>query len=133
MSRHRLVGPSLVLALLIAAPAGAQTPQFRADIRQTGDAPFQGTMYFGNGRMRVEGVSDGQQMTMIVDGGSGSLIMLMPEDRMYITMDVGSAPFSAPGANSMDPANPCSGGEVSDCRSLGSETVNGVAARKSVV
>jgi hypothetical protein len=86
-------------------------------------------MYFGNGRIRIEGVSDGQPVAMIIDSGAGTLVMLMPEDRMYMTMDLGSAPFSAPAATSMDPANPCSSGEVSNCQSLGSETINGYAAR----
>jgi hypothetical protein len=129
MSRHSLAGPSWVLALLLVAPASAQSPQFRADVRQAGASSFEGTIYFGSARMRIEGVSDGQQVTMIVDSGAGTMLMLMPDERMYVEMDVGSAPFSAPGAQSMDPANPCSSGEVTDCRSLGSETVNGYAAR----
>ncbi|MEX2047999.1 MAG: DUF4412 domain-containing protein, partial [Gemmatimonadota bacterium] len=129
MLRPRVAGASLVLALLLPAPASAQSPQFRADVQQTGDATFEGTIYFGSGRMRIEGMSDGQQVTMIVDSGAGTMLMLMPDDRRYVEMDVGSAPFSAPGAQSMDPANPCSSGEVTDCRSLGSETVNGYAAR----
>ena len=75
--------------------------------------------------MRIEGVSDGVQVTMIIDSGAGTLMMLMPADRMYMTMDLGSAPFSAPVATSMDPANPCSSGEFSDCTNLGSEMING--------
>ena len=128
MSCRSLTLP-LLLAILIAAPASAQAPQFRADITQTGDAPFNGTLYFGANRMRMEGVSDGEEVTAIIDTAAGTLIVLMDADRMYMTMDVGSSPVSAAGATSMDPENPCSGGDISDCRSLGSETVNGYAAR----
>jgi hypothetical protein len=39
-------------------------------------------------------------------------------------------PFSAPGADTMDPANPCSSGEVTQCENLGTESVNGRATRK---
>jgi hypothetical protein len=57
------------------------------------------------------------------------MILLMPDDEAYMTMDLGAAPFSAPGATPMDPANPCTTGEVTDCRALGQENVNGRAAR----
>ncbi len=129
MQWHRSVFLSLGLALLVVPPLVAQAPQFRADVTQTGDATFEGTMYFGSGRMRIEGMSDGQQMTAIIDGAANTMIVLMPEDRAYMSMDLGAAPFTAPGASSMDPANPCGSGEVTDCRSLGTETVNGYAAR----
>jgi hypothetical protein len=99
-------------------------------VSQTGDTPFTGTMYFGGGRMRIEGTSDGEPMTMIIDRTAGRMLMLIPEDQMYVVMDLGSMPFSAPGADSMDPANPCSGGELTECENLGTESVNGRTTRK---
>ncbi|MEQ1854973.1 MAG: DUF4412 domain-containing protein [Longimicrobiales bacterium] len=129
MLRLRPALLSLGLVLLMVGPSQAQAPQFRADVTQDGDNPFDGTLYFGSGRMRIEGVSDGEEMTAIIDGSTNMIIVLMPDDQAYMTMDLGSAPFSAPGAQPMDPANPCSGGEVTECRSLGTETVNGYAAR----
>jgi hypothetical protein len=119
----------LVLGLSSAAVA-QQASQFRADVRQTGDTPFTGTLYVGASRLRVEGVSDGEQMTLIMDPAAGTITMVMPDDGMYMTMDAGSAPFSTPGARAMDPANPCASGELTACEDLGSESVNGYAARK---
>jgi hypothetical protein len=128
MLRRRAAVLSL-LAMLASVPVGAQAPQFRANVTQTGDEPFEGTFYFGSARLRIEGVADGEQMTAIIDGQANTMIMLMPEDRAYMTMDLGSAPFSAPGTSAMDPTNPCGSGELSECRSLGTETVNGRTAR----
>ncbi|MGE0161444.1 MAG: DUF4412 domain-containing protein [Gemmatimonadales bacterium] len=123
--------PLAVLLALFAAPLAAQqAPQFRADVTQTGDTPFTGTMYFGGPRMRIEGTSDGEPMTMIIDRTAGRVLMLMPEDRMYMVMDLGSVPFTAPGTETLDPANPCSGGEVTECENLGTESVNGRTTRK---
>jgi hypothetical protein len=68
MSRLRNVVSAFVFALIIAPPLGAQSPQFRANVAQTGDTPFTGMMYYGASRMRIEGVSDGEQMTMIIGG-----------------------------------------------------------------
>jgi hypothetical protein len=122
---------AVVLVVLAVAPLSAQqAPQFRADVVQTGDPPFTGTIYFGASRMRVEGVSDGEPVTLIMDPSAGTITMVMPADRMYVTMDAGAAPFSAPGARSMDPANPCSSGEVTACENLGAESVNGYQTRK---
>jgi hypothetical protein len=129
MLRRPALACALLLSLPLAAPLGAQAPQFRAEVTQTGDTSFDGTFYFGNGRIRIEGVADGEDVTAIVDGPGNRMIVLMPEDEAYLTMDLGSAPFSAPAASPMDPANPCSSGEVSDCRNLGTENVNGYAAR----
>jgi hypothetical protein len=120
---------ALSAAAMVAVPASAQAPQFRADVQQTGDEPFTGTMYVGASKMRIEGTSNGEPMTIIVDSSAGTVMMLMAEERSYITMDAGSMPFSTPGSQSMDPANPCSGGELTECRSLGTETVNGHSAR----
>jgi hypothetical protein len=119
----------ILVASVAAAPLAAQAPQFRADVRQTGDTPFTGTIYVGASRVRIEGTSNGEQMTMIVDSDAATVTMLMPDQRAYMTMDAGSMPFSAPGSTSMDPADPCSSGEVTDCRSLGTQTVNGHSAR----
>jgi hypothetical protein len=79
--------------------------------------------------MRFEGVADGEYVAAIVDGPGNRMIVLMPADQAYMTMDLGSAPFSAPAATPMDPANPCGSGEVTECRSLGNETINGRSAR----
>jgi hypothetical protein len=119
----------LTLALLV-PPAGAQQgPQFRADVARVGNEPFDGTIYFGSGRMRIEGTSDGEPFTAIVNRQANSIIVVMPADQVYMTMDLGSAPFSTPAASPMDPANPCADGELTECRSLGTETINGHAAR----
>jgi hypothetical protein len=80
--------------------------------------------------VRVEGVSNGEQMTLIMDPAAGTIMMIMADQRMYMTMDAGSAPFSAPGSRSLDPANPCSSGEVTACENQGTETVNGYSTRK---
>jgi len=129
MSASRAGLSSLLLALSLAVPVAAQAPQFRANVTQTGDEPFDGTMYFGTGRLRIEGISNGEQVTAIIDSQANRMIVLMPDDEAYMTMDLGAAPFAAPGAYSMDPANPCSTGEVTACRALGQENVNGRAAR----
>jgi hypothetical protein len=131
MPRHPPTPRCALLICLAAAPLSAQqAPQFRADVTQTGEAPFMGTMYFGGQRMRIEGTSDGEPMTMIIDRTAGRMLMLMPDDRMYMVMDLGSMPFSAPGADTMDPSNPCSSGELTACENLGTESVNGRTTRK---
>jgi hypothetical protein len=56
-------------------------------VTQTGDTPFTGTIYFGASRMRIEGVSNGEQMTLIMDPAAGTIIMVMPADRVYVVMD----------------------------------------------
>lgn len=120
-----------VSSAALAAPAAArQVPQFRADVSQTGDTPFTGTLYMGDAKMRFEAVLDGEPMTLIVDPAAETITMVMEQERMYMTMDVGSAPFTAPGAQSVDPANPCGGGDVTACEDLGTESVNGYSARK---
>ncbi len=119
-----------LLAAALASPAGGQAPpQFRADVSQTGDTPFTGTISVGASKVRVEGTSNGEPMTMIIDSSTGTIMMLMADQRAYVTMDAGSMPFSAPGSTSMDPANPCSSGELTECESLGTENINGRSAR----
>jgi hypothetical protein len=87
-------------------------------------------VYFGGSKLRMEVTAEGQQMTIIADPASGSMLMIMPEQRMYMQMAAGMAPVAAPQIRSMDPANPCSGGEATGCMSLGEESVNGYPSRK---
>ena len=122
-----------ILLVALAVPtvsAAQQAPQFSADVSQTGDTPFTGTMYFGENKFRIEGVSDGEPVTMIVDRTAGRMLMLMAEERTYVVMDLGSNPFSAPQVSTMDPANPCASGELTACENLGTESVNGRTSRK---
>jgi hypothetical protein len=125
---------SLVFALTFAASASAQAPQqFKADIRMSGgslSAPATGVMYFGGSKIRMELSAEGQQITLIQDPASGSLLMIMPSERMYMEVAAGMAPVEAPRARPMDPANPCAGGQATACTSLGDENVNGYATRK---
>ena len=121
---------SAFLVAFTVAPLSAQQPQFRADINQTGDPPFTGTIYVGENRIRIEGTSDGEPVAMIVDRTAGRMLMLMAEERMYMVMDLASNPFSAPQANTMDPSDPCGSGEVTACEDLGTESVNGRSTRK---
>jgi hypothetical protein len=135
MSRPDTWLPSgVVFALTIAASASAQAPQqFKADIRMSGgslSAPATGVMYFGGSKIRMELSAEGQQITLIQDPASGSLLMIMPSERMYMETSPGMAPVQAPRAGPMDPANPCAGGRATSCSSLGDETVNGYATRK---
>jgi hypothetical protein len=130
MRRPPTLRSALLVALVFPAVSAAQAPQFRADVSQTGDEPFTGTMYFGEDKFRIEGVSDGEPVAMIVDRTAGRMLMLMTEERMYVEMSLDSNPFSAPQASAMDPGNPCASGELTACEDLGTESVNGRTTHK---
>src|SRR5262245_50046670 len=131
---RRAACATLAAAALLAGFASAQAPQqFKADLRMSGgslSSPATGVMYFGGSKIRMELTTDGQQMVLIQDPASGSLLMVMSAQRMYMEMPPGMAPVSAPRVRSMDPANPCSGGQATACQPMGDETVNGYATRK---
>jgi hypothetical protein len=130
MSRRSSLCAALLFASLVSPLAAQQPPQFRADVVQTGDEPFTGTFYMGASKIRIEGTSNGEEVVIIIDQGANNMLVLMPAERMYMQMDLGSAPFSAPSADFFDPANPCASGEVTDCENLGTENVNGRSTRK---
>lgn len=134
MSRAAGRARAFLLSLVIAAPASAQAPQqFKADIRMSGgslSSPATGVMYFGGSKIRMELTAEGQDMVLIHDAANGSVLMLMPSEKVYMEMPPGMGPVSAPRVHSMDPADPCSGGQATGCTSLGEETVNGYPSRK---
>lgn len=80
-----------LLGVLLASPAAAQgTFEGRAD--GTMSTPEGKTVQFKyyqlGGRIRQEYVIEGQTMTTIYDGATGDMIMLMPQKKQYMVMNM---------------------------------------------
>lgn len=88
MRRTRI--PMLALAALVAAPvaAGAQGGFEGAVTYQMAMANGTNTMvyYIKGDKARVESSYDGHQTVMLFDAGSGQMTMMMPEQKMYMSM-----------------------------------------------
>ena len=124
-----LVRRTLMLALVIAIPAGAQPVQFKASVKtKNGNdgTTATGTMYFGGAKMRTELTADGQNMILLIDPAAKSQYMLMPSEKVYMQMPIGQGPITVPVAGPSDPTNPCGGGSGNtDCVRGSRESVSG--------
>jgi len=124
-----LVRKTLMLALVIAIPAGAQPVQFKASVKtKNGNdgTTATGTMYFGGAKMRTELTADGQNMILLIDPAAKSQYMLMPSEKVYMQMPIGQGPITVPVAGPVDPSNPCGGGSGNtDCVRGSRESLSG--------
>jgi hypothetical protein len=82
-------------------------------------------MYFGGGPVRLEISMDGGGIILVGDPSAGSMVVLMPDQQIYMPLDPAMAPVTPPRLGMVDVANPCSTGELTGCQSLGTEQVNG--------
>jgi hypothetical protein len=130
-----------VLFVYVACVAFAQVPgatPFSADmaLKMKDGKSMNGKVYVGGGgKMRQETNADGHDVIQIFDLQRKVADMLMPQQKMYMEMDVGQMMQqhrgpTMPDLKSFDPNNPCGQMEDMTCQKVGSETVNGRSAEK---
>lgn len=125
MRRTRI--PMLAFAALVAAPAvvsaqgkfeGAVTYQITTG---SGRPPATMVYYVKGDKARVESAFDGHNGVMLFDAGSGQMTMVMPEQKMYMTLghmnDVKSTDqehykITGPGRTEMIAGHPCEDWQV---------------------
>jgi len=84
----RLTGA--LAATVLALPLAAQTPfQGVVKYRMTSDGRSFDIVYMTKGdRVRTEMEMDGMQVFMLMDAGKATMTTVMPDQRMYMTMDL---------------------------------------------
>ena len=118
----------------LAAAAQAQTVQFSGEIvvRDIDGGTGTGKLYVGAAKQRMEFTAFGEVRPTIIDPPNDTQHTISPRQRNYMEMPLGESggPVRIPRLGPVDPNNPCASGEISECRPLGMETVNGQATRK---
>jgi hypothetical protein len=133
-----------MLLVLAGVAAVAQMPQpFSADVNTVNahGPVMMGKLYFSAPKMRMDVTSQEAKannpmgkVSVIIDGSAKTVIMLMPQQQMY--MEISSA-GSGPDMEGIERlqelsrgADPCMGETGMTCKKLGSETVNGRSCDK---
>jgi hypothetical protein len=141
------VAVCILLFLAISAAFAYQMPQpFSADMTTTsanGNLNMSGKMYISMPRMRMDMNNAGNgkaagpfggKASMIVDGTTKTMYMLMPEQHMYMEFPMDqNSPMTQrmPKFQDMFKGNdPCAAREGTTCKKLGTETVNGRSCDK---
>jgi hypothetical protein len=119
----------------ITAAAQAQAPiQFSGEIqvRDIDGGTGTGKLYIGATKQRMEFTAFGEVRPTIVDPPNDTQQTISPRQRNFMEMPRGESggPVRIPRLGPVDPNNPCASGEMSECRPLGAEMVNGQATRK---
>lgn len=129
----------LAVMLLLAGTALAQMPNpFSADEVLTpnnrAEQPFTGKIYFdGTGRMRIDMNARGQTSTSIVDTKNKVAYTIMPQQQMYMEMNLDQIDKMQKGRASFTPydaSRPCANQPDYTCAKVGSESVNGRSCDK---
>ena len=91
-----------------------------------------GKMYFNGSKIRMELAVGGANQIILVDPANNVRDMIMPQQKVYMesSIDDQQGPMKIPRIEPLNPSDPCSGGTVSDCEHLGTETLNGYATEK---
>jgi len=110
--------------LFIFFSLSAYAAEFSADMVHTMDGQTTvSKIYITGTKMRVETEQDGEKAIMIHDYKNRKVIILMPDDKMYMEM-----PIQASNANDPDYQKQIE--SLADKKSLGKETVNGYLCEK---
>ena len=118
--RTLLIAVGLALATSAFAQQGPKV-QYSADsVFETADSVQQGKVYYAPGKERREYVEDGQNMVMIIRNDKRKIWMLMPDDKMYMEMEMPE------GGRKDDVSGYKMEGSV-----VGPETINGVETTKT--
>ena len=124
-------------AVLIGLVAGAhaQAPiQFSGEIvvRDLDGGTGTGKLYVGAAKQRMEFTAFGEVRPTIVDPANDTQRTISPRQRNFMELPRGESggPVRIPRLGPVDPNNPCGAGEMSECRRLGAEMVNGQATQK---
>lgn len=133
----RVLGPaaSLAVVLAISATVAGQAPvQFRSDLRVRDLDGNNGTakLYVGASKLRMEFVVDGETRPTIVEPREQTQFTISPSQKKYVEMSHGESGGTVriPRLFTLNPSNPCSNEQLSECKRLGPETVNGYATEK---
>jgi outer membrane lipoprotein-sorting protein len=135
---RRVLIPVFLLVTLCAAVAQAPGfSPFSADMsmKLKDGKDMNGKVYFSGTKMRQEMNTSGHQMIQIMDMQKKVADTLMPEQKMYMEMDLSKMQQQhrgpkMPDLKAYDPTNPCAQLEDMTCEKAGSETVNGRSAEK---
>ncbi|MGD0467400.1 MAG: hypothetical protein ABSA54_03395 [Terriglobales bacterium] len=107
-------------------------PQFSADLVLTGhDRPaVYGHVFFGGQRWRFDVASGGRVGGMIFDFAAQTFYVLLPQMKLYMEFhgdasSMSMSPLSLSSLRPLDPSNPCAAASATDCKRLGSDTVDG--------
>ena len=129
-----------VLFVCFVCSSFAQIPgatPFSADMamKMKDGKDMNGKVYFSGTKMRQEMNMGGRQMINIMDMQKKVADMLMPDQKMYMEMDLNKMQQQhrgpkMPDLKSYDPNNPCAQIEEMTCEKAGSETVNGRSTEK---
>jgi len=124
---------ALVVGITVAAQAQAPV-QFSGEIvvRDLDGGTGTGKLYIGATKQRMEFTAFGEVRPTIVDPPNDTQQTISPRQRNFMEMPRGESggPVRIPRLGLVDPNNPCASGEMSECRPLGAEMVNGQATRK---
>ncbi|MGE5111397.1 MAG: DUF4412 domain-containing protein [Acidobacteriaceae bacterium] len=131
MKKRLAVSVVPILLFGLSAMAQVAPAQFSADLlmhSQRGD--MTGKMFFAGKKMRTDMETPGGAMRNITDVEKKQVVMVMPERKMYMVVDLSHpSPMArgqrTPEIQQFDPANPCSNRPGMTCKKVGSETVNG--------
>lgn len=120
-----------------AAIAQMGFPEFAADYSVTSSRRGEGVkgrMYFSHGKMRMDMNSKGGSQWMISDQRRQVVMLVMPEQKMYMELPANAAEsmpgFHAPKVEMADPKNPCGAGGDLECENLGTDEINGRKTEK---
>lgn len=137
----------ILLLIAVSAAFAYQAPQpFSADMSTTsasGNLNMSGKMYISMPKMRIDMTNAGQQkssgpmggkMSMIVDGTTKTMYMLMTDQHMYMEFPTDqNSPMTQRMPKFQDMfkgSDPCAGREGTTCKKLGTETINGRSCDK---
>lgn len=128
----RVSATAVIAGLAVAAQA--QTVQFSGEIvvRDLDGGTATGKLFVGAAKQRMEFNAFGEVRPTIVDPANDIQHTISPRQRNFMEMPRGESggPVRIPRLGPVDPNNPCASGEMSECRPLGAEMVNGQATRK---
>lgn len=137
MSAALWLGRASSCALLagLSVAAQAQAPvQFSGDIavRDLDGGTGTGKLFVGAAKQRMEFTAFGEVRPTIVDPQNDTQQTISPRQRNFMELPRGESggPVRIPRLGPVDPNNPCGSGEMSDCRRLGAEMMNGQATQK---
>ncbi len=124
-----------VLLVSLSGALQAQAPlQFKSDllVRDLDGKTATGKLYVGAAKQRMEFGAGAAMQATVTDPQNGTQNTISAGQRKYMEMPLGESggPVRIPRLAAVNPADPCAGGELSDCMRLGAEMLNGYATQK---
>src|SRR5712671_1129728 len=123
-----------ITMLGLATTARAQTVQFQSDLRVRDGDGHSGTakLSVGATKLRMDFPVGGETRPTIIDPRNENQFTISPGQKKYMEMPLGESggTVRVPRLSTLNPANPCASDQLSECKRLGAETLNGYATEK---